>query len=192
MSTISIDAACKMDEICIIVAYNGKWTTNYKYLDHETKVIRVNDEITFEGLVEKIFQVLKLKRGEMEANIWFDTKLVTSKEMLVTNDDEVTTCIYLLKKDSNFKTSHFMVDIVDRSSLSANSSKTELRNYIVCEEEVNSEPQEEGLWEMHIGDKALIIVEPTMEVEYLANKEITVDTGQTSNGKKVRNRGNLL
>ncbi|KAK4361455.1 hypothetical protein RND71_020407 [Anisodus tanguticus] len=177
-----------MDGICIVVAYNGKWTTDNKYLDHETKLILVNDEITFEGLVEKIFQVLKLKRGEIEANIWFDTKLETSKGMLVTNDDEVSTCIYLRKNDSNFKASRFIVDIAERNSLSANSSKTELCDNIVHEEGVNSEPQEEGLWEMHIGHKALIEVEPTMEVEYLKTKEITEDRGHTSNGKKVRRR----
>ncbi|CAN4116726.1 unnamed protein product [Withania somnifera] len=177
-----------MDGICIIVAYNGKWTTNYKYLDHETKLILINDAITFEGLVETIFQVLKLERGEIEANIWFDTKLETSKGMLLTNDDEVTTCIYLLKNDSNFKASRFIVDISERNSLSANCSKTELCNYTVHEEEVNSEPQEEGRWEMHIGDKVLIVVEPTMEVEYLATKEINKYTGQTSNSNKVRKR----
>ncbi|XP_060188987.1 uncharacterized protein LOC132617937 [Lycium barbarum] len=172
-----------MDGICIFVAYNGKWTTDNKYLDHETRLILVREEISFEGLVEKIFQVLKLKRGEIEANIWFDTKLETSKGMRVTNDDEVTTCIYLLKNDSKFRTSRFIVDIVGRNSLSANNSKTEL-----CKEEVNGEPHGEGLWERQIGDKASIVVEPTMKVEYLTTKEKTEDTGQTSNGKKVRKR----
>ncbi|KAH0764991.1 hypothetical protein KY285_000862 [Solanum tuberosum] len=87
----------RMDRVCIYIAYNGKWTTDNKYLDHEIKLILVNDGITFEGLAEKIFQVLKLKVGEIKANIWFDSNLETSKGMQVTNDEEVTTCIYLLK-----------------------------------------------------------------------------------------------
>lgn len=177
-----------MDEICIYIAYNGRWTTNNKYLDHETKLILVNDEITFEVLVEKIFQVLKLKRGDIEVNIWFDTKLETSKGMLVTNDNEVTTCIFLVKNNSSFKTARFIVDIVKRNSLSANSSETELCNNIVHEEVNICISQEEGVWEMHIGDKALIVVEPAMAPEPLTSRKLTEETGQTSNGRNVRKR----
>ncbi|XP_055810202.1 uncharacterized protein LOC129880268 [Solanum dulcamara] len=150
-----------MDRVCIYIAYNGKWTTDYKYLDHEIKLILVNDGITFEGLVEKIFQILKLKTGEIKANIWFDTNLETSKGMLVTNDEEVTTCIYLLKNDPNFKTSRFIVDIAESNSLSS----------------VNIVQQEEMQIER---DEASIPVEPISEFEPLETK--------SSHGMKLRKR----
>ncbi|XP_059316630.1 uncharacterized protein LOC132067424 [Lycium ferocissimum] len=150
-----------MDRVCIYIAYNGKWTTDYKYLDHEIKLILVNDGITFEGLVEKIFQVLKLKMGETKANIWFDTNLGTSKGMLVTNDEEVTTCMYLLKNDPKFKTSRFIVDIEESNSLSA----------------VNIVQQEEMQIER---DEASIPVEPISEFEPLETK--------SSHGMKLRKR----
>ncbi|CAN4124313.1 unnamed protein product [Withania somnifera] len=150
-----------MDRVCIYIAYNGKWTTDNKYLDHEIKLILVNDGITFDGLIEKIFQVLKLKIGEIKANIWFDTNLETSKGMLVTNDEEVTTCIYLLKNDPNFKTSRFVVDIVGSNSLSA----------------VNIVQQEEMQLER---DEASIPVEPISEFESLETK--------SSHGMKLRKR----
>ncbi|KAM3358825.1 putative protein isoform X1 [Capsicum galapagoense] len=140
-----------MDRVCIYIAYNGKWTADNKYLDHEIKLILVNDGITFEGLVEKIFQVLQLKMGEIKANIWFDTNLETSKGMLVTNDEEVTTCIYLLKNDPNFKTSRFIVDIAEGNSLSV----------------VNIVQQEEMQIER---DEASIPVEPISEFEPLETK----------------------
>lgn len=150
-----------MDRVCIYIAYNGKWTTDNKYLDHEIKLILVDDGITFEGLVEKIFQVLKLKMGEIKANIWFESKLETSKGMLVTNDEEVTTCIYLLKNDPNFKTSRFIVDIAESNSLSAVS--------IVQQEEMQIER-----------DEASIPVEPISEFESLETK--------SSHGMKLRKR----
>ncbi|XP_016496730.1 uncharacterized protein LOC107815626 [Nicotiana tabacum] len=165
-----------MDRVCIYIAYNGKWTTDNKYLYHEIKLILVNDGITFEDLVEKIFQVLKLKRGEVQPTIWFDTNLETSKGMLVTNDEEVTTCIYLLKNDPNFKTSRFIVDIAERNSLSARYSKTEEVNIVQHEE-------------MQIDrDEALIPVEPITEFESLATKEKSVDTVQSTHGMKLRKR----
>ncbi|XP_019243448.1 PREDICTED: uncharacterized protein LOC109223538 [Nicotiana attenuata] len=164
-----------MDRVCIYIAYNGKWTTDNKYLYHEIKLILVNDGITFEDLVEKIFQVLKLKRGEVQPTIWFDTNLETSKGMLVTNDEEVTTCIYLLKNDPNFKTSRFIVDMAERNSLSARYSKTEEVNIVQHEE-------------MQIDrDEALIPVEPITEFESLA-KDKSVDTEQSTHGMKLRKR----
>ncbi|KAK4376778.1 hypothetical protein RND71_003074 [Anisodus tanguticus] len=150
-----------MDRVCIYIAYNGKWTKDNKYLDHEIKLLLVNDGITFEGLIEKIYQVLKLKVGETKANIWFDTNLETSKGMLVTNDGEVTTCIYLLKNDPNFKTSRFIVDFAEDNSLSA----------------VNIVQQEEMQIER---DEASIPVEPITEFEPLETK--------SSHGMKLRKR----
>ncbi|XP_049404390.1 uncharacterized protein LOC125867841 [Solanum stenotomum] len=150
-----------MDRVCIYIAYNGKWTTDNKYLDHEIKLILVNDGITFEGLAEKIFQVLKLKVGEIKANIWFDSNLETSKGMQVTNDEEVTTCIYLLKNDPNFKTSRFIVDIAENNSLSV----------------VNIVQQEEMQIER---DETSIPVEPISEFEPLETK--------SSHGMKLRKR----
>ncbi|KAG5630747.1 hypothetical protein H5410_002464 [Solanum commersonii] len=150
-----------MDRVCIYIGYNGKWTTNNKYLDHEIKLLLVNDGITFEGLAEKIFQVLKLKVGEIKANIWFDSNLETRKGMQVTNDEEVTTCIYLLKNDPNFKTSCFIVDITENNSLSAVN--------IVQHEEMQIEREETS-----------IPIEPISEFEPLETK--------SSHGMKLRNR----
>ncbi|KAH0725156.1 hypothetical protein KY284_001021 [Solanum tuberosum] len=151
----------RMDRVCIYIAYNGKWTTNNKYLDHEIKLLLVNDGITFEGLAGKIFQVLKLKVGEIKANIWFDSNLETRKGMQVTNDEEVTTCIYLLKNDPNFKTSCFIVDIAENNSLSAVN--------IVQHEEMQIER-----------DETSIPIEPISEFEPLETK--------SSHGMKLRKR----
>uniref|UniRef100_M1C8C9 Uncharacterized protein n=1 Tax=Solanum tuberosum TaxID=4113 RepID=M1C8C9_SOLTU len=132
---------------------NGLQITN---LDHEIKLLLVNDGITFEGLAKKIFQVLKLKVGEIKANIWFDSNLETRKGMQVTNDEEVTTCIYLLKNDPNFKTSCFIVDIAENNSLSAVN--------IVQHEEMQIER-----------DETSIPIEPISEFEPLETKSSHVE-----------------
>ncbi|KAG5630763.1 hypothetical protein H5410_002480 [Solanum commersonii] len=71
--------------------------------------------------------------------------------MQVTNDEEVTTCIYLLKNDPNFKTSRFIVDIAENNSLSA----------------VNVVQQEKMQIER---DETSIPVEPISEFEPLETK----------------------
>ncbi|XP_075101830.1 uncharacterized protein LOC142177257 [Nicotiana tabacum] len=41
----------RMDTICIIVAFNGRWTADYTYLDHQTKLVLVPEVLqTFDSI----------------------------------------------------------------------------------------------------------------------------------------------
>nr|XP_016513637.1 PREDICTED: uncharacterized protein LOC107830547 [Nicotiana tabacum] len=103
-----------MDTICIIVAFNGKWTADYKYLDHQTKLVLVPEAIRFEDFINQVFEVIELDRDKFKAMIWFDINLGTSKGMLVFKDLDLHTCIELLKSHSLFKGCRFIVDISER------------------------------------------------------------------------------
>ncbi|XP_070005749.1 uncharacterized protein [Nicotiana sylvestris] len=103
-----------MKTICIIVAFNGRWTEDYKYLDHQTKLVLVPEAIRFENFIKQIFEVIELDRHKFEAVIWFDINLGTSKGMLVSKDLDLHTCIELLKIHSLFKGCRFIVDISER------------------------------------------------------------------------------
>ncbi|XP_070047471.1 uncharacterized protein [Nicotiana tomentosiformis] len=103
-----------MDTIYIIVAFNGRWTADYKYLDHQTKVVLVSEAIRFEDFVNQVFEVIELDRGKFEAMIWFDINLGTSKGMLVSKDLDLHTCIELLKSHSLFKGCRLIIDVSER------------------------------------------------------------------------------
>nr|XP_009779422.1 PREDICTED: uncharacterized protein LOC104228637 [Nicotiana sylvestris] len=103
-----------METICIIVAFNGRWTEDYKYLDHQTKLVLVPEAIRFEDFIKLIFEVIELDRHKFEAVIWFDINLGTSKGILVSKDLDLHTCIELLKTHSLFKGCRFIVDISER------------------------------------------------------------------------------
>ncbi|XP_019236226.1 PREDICTED: uncharacterized protein LOC109216517 [Nicotiana attenuata] len=103
-----------METICIIVTFNGRWTEDYKYLDHQTKLVLVPESIRFEDFIKKIFEVIELDRHKFEAVIWFDINLETSKGMFVSKDLDLHTCIELLKTHSLFKGCRFIVDILER------------------------------------------------------------------------------
>ncbi|XP_070017675.1 uncharacterized protein [Nicotiana sylvestris] len=103
-----------METICIIVAFNGRWTEDYKYLDYQTKLVLVPEAIRFQDFIKQIFEVIELDKDKFEAVIWFDINLGTSKGMLVSKDLDLHTCIELLKTHSLFKGCHFIVDISER------------------------------------------------------------------------------
>ncbi|XP_070050966.1 uncharacterized protein [Nicotiana tomentosiformis] len=103
-----------MDTICIIVTFNGRWTADYKYLDHQTKLVLVPEAIRFEDFINQVFEVIELDRDKFEAMIWFDINMGTSKGMLVSKDLYLHTCIELLKSHSLFKGCRFIVDISER------------------------------------------------------------------------------
>ncbi|XP_075076827.1 uncharacterized protein LOC107825130 [Nicotiana tabacum] len=103
-----------METICIIVTFNGRWTEDYKYLDHQTKLVLVPEAILFEDFIKHIFEVIELDRDKFEAVIWFDINLGTSNGMLVSKDLDLHTCIELLKAHSLFKGCRFIVDISER------------------------------------------------------------------------------
>ncbi|XP_070018257.1 uncharacterized protein [Nicotiana sylvestris] len=103
-----------METICIIVAFNGRWTEDYKYLDHQTKLVLVPEAIRFEDFIKQIFEVIELDRHKLEAVILFDINLGTSKGMFVSKDLDLHTCIELLKTHSLFKGCRFIVDISER------------------------------------------------------------------------------
>ncbi|XP_070007281.1 uncharacterized protein [Nicotiana sylvestris] len=103
-----------METICIIVAFNGRWTEDYKYLDHQTKLVIVPEAIRFEDFIKQIFEVIELDKDKFEAVIWFDINLGTNKGMLISKDLDLHTCMELLKSHSLFKGCRFIVDISER------------------------------------------------------------------------------
>ncbi|XP_075101311.1 uncharacterized protein LOC142176883 [Nicotiana tabacum] len=80
-----------METICIIVAFNGRWTEDYKYLDHQTKFFLAPESIQFEDFVKQIFELIELDSEKFEIVIWFDINLGTSKGMLVSKDLDLHT-----------------------------------------------------------------------------------------------------
>ncbi|XP_075076710.1 protein FAR1-RELATED SEQUENCE 4-like [Nicotiana tabacum] len=104
-----------METICIIVAFNGIWTEDYKYLDHQTKLVLVPEPIRFEDFIKQVFEVIELDRDKFEAIIWFDINLGTCKGMIVSKDLDLHTCIELLKSLSLFKGCRFIVDVSERN-----------------------------------------------------------------------------
>nr|XP_016445693.1 PREDICTED: protein FAR1-RELATED SEQUENCE 4-like [Nicotiana tabacum] len=128
-----------MDTICIIVAFNDRWTADYKYLDHQTKLVLVPEAIRFENFINQVFEVIELDRDKFEAMIWFDINLGTSKGMLVSKDLDLHTCIELLKRHSLFKGCRFIVDISERvfgstSTFEHVNIKTQQHNQDKCQQ----------------------------------------------------------
>ncbi|XP_016484967.2 uncharacterized protein LOC107805439 [Nicotiana tabacum] len=74
----------------LIIAFDGKWTPDYKYLDHKTKLLLINDGTSFDEFVNKIFQVIEFDRNKFEATVWLNINLGTSKGIHVTKDEELT------------------------------------------------------------------------------------------------------
>ncbi|XP_070036458.1 uncharacterized protein [Nicotiana tomentosiformis] len=153
-----------MDTICIIVAFNGRWTADYKYLDHQTKLVLVPEAIRFEYFVNQVFDVIELDRDKFEVMIWFDLNLGTSKGMLVYKDLDLRTCIELLKSHSLFKGCRFIVNISERVFFSTSTF-----------EHVNIETQQDNQ------DKCQKI----MEIEVVEPDPIIEEVLQTFNSIQV-------
>nr|XP_016507450.1 PREDICTED: uncharacterized protein LOC107825130 [Nicotiana tabacum] len=95
-----------METICIIVTFNGRWTEDYKYLDHQTKLVLVPEAILFEDFIKHIFEVIELDRDKFEAVIWFDINLGTSNGMLIVKIEKNYDCsVSTMKADQRHATS---------------------------------------------------------------------------------------
>ena len=75
-------------------------------------MILVEDGITYQAFEKEICNALSINTDESEAKIRFDTNLETCRGMMVTNDQELMTCMYLLKNDDNFRKSSFIVEVI--------------------------------------------------------------------------------
>nr|XP_009791172.1 PREDICTED: protein FAR1-RELATED SEQUENCE 4-like [Nicotiana sylvestris] len=96
-----------METICIIVAFNGRWTEDYKYLDHQTKLVLVPEAIRFEDFIKQIFEVIELDRDKFEALTWFDINLGTSKEII---KDSTLFKIVKIEKNHDFSINTMKAD----------------------------------------------------------------------------------
>lgn len=74
-----VNIICRMHTNFFIIIFNEKWTSDYKHLDHNTKPMLVNDGISFDDFIKKIFKAIKLNMNKFEATIWFNINLSTSK-----------------------------------------------------------------------------------------------------------------
>ncbi|XP_070017554.1 uncharacterized protein [Nicotiana sylvestris] len=108
-----------MSSICVVITFNGSWTLDFKYLDHDTKLILLNKHISFNTFLKKISEVANIDSTRYALKIWFDIKLNTSKGMLVTSDEELSTCIHLLTTDSPYKNCHFIIEKIHPSESAA-------------------------------------------------------------------------
>ncbi|XP_070049907.1 uncharacterized protein [Nicotiana tomentosiformis] len=156
-----------MDTICIIVAFNGRWTADYKYLDHQTKLVLVPEAIRFEDFINQVFEVIELDKDKFEAMIWFDINLGTSKGMLVSKDLDLHTCIELLKSHSLFKGYHFIVDVSERVFGSTSTF-----------EHVNTETQQDNQDKCH----------QIMKIDVVEAQPITEEVLQTFDSIQVEGR----
>jgi len=95
----------------LLIAFDGKWTADYKYLDHKTKLLLINDGTSFEEFMSKIFEVMEFNNNKFEAKVWLNINLGTAKGIQVTKDEDLTLCMMLLKNDPYYKGSKFVVEI---------------------------------------------------------------------------------
>ncbi|XP_019250978.1 PREDICTED: uncharacterized protein LOC109229884 [Nicotiana attenuata] len=205
-----------METICIIVAFNGRWTEDYKYLDHQTKLFLVPESIRFEDFTKQIFELIELDREKFEAVIWFDINLGTSKGMLVSKDLDLHTCIELLKTHSLFKSCRFIVDISERVFASTSNehvnTETQHDNQDKCQQimkidMVEAQPlneevlqtfdsiQVEGQSIIEIDDEqasGIQVLESAPVIEEVAEKTCTQITRRRSNLKQKESPTTIL
>lgn len=100
-----------MKKILIYIAYNGRWTSNNKYVDHQVKITMVQEGIGFLELQETIYKELALDSSESSLNILFDTKMDTSRGMTIENDNNVAIYMYMIQNEEEFKRCPLIVEI---------------------------------------------------------------------------------
>ncbi|XP_070043986.1 uncharacterized protein [Nicotiana tomentosiformis] len=206
-----------MDTICIIVAFNGRWTADYKYLDHQTKLVLVPEAIRFEDFINQVFEVIELDRDKFEAMIWFDINLGTSKGMLVSKDLDLHTCIELLKSHPLFKGCRFIVDVSERvfsstSTFEHVNTETQQDNQDKCQQimeidVVEAQPiteevlqifdsiQVEGQSIIEIDNEQALgiqVLESAPVIEGVAEKIFTQLTRRSSNSKQKESPTTIL
>ncbi|XP_070013492.1 uncharacterized protein [Nicotiana sylvestris] len=205
-----------METICIIVAFNGRWTEDYKYLDHQTKLFLAPESIQFEDFVKQIFELIELDSEKFEILIWFDINLGTSKGMLVSKDLDLHTCIELLKTHSLFKSCRFIVDISERVFASTSNehanTKTQHDNQERCQQivevdMVEAQPlneevhqtfdsiQVEGQSIIEIDNEQALgiqVLESAPVIEVVADKTCTQITKRRSNLKQKESPTTIL
>nr|XP_016438170.1 PREDICTED: uncharacterized protein LOC107764142 [Nicotiana tabacum] len=205
-----------METICIIVAFNGRWTEDYKYLDHQTKLFLAPESIQFEDFVKQIFELIELDREKFEIVILFDINLGTSKGMLVSKDLDLHTCIELLNTHSLFKSCRFIVDISERVFASTSNehanTKTQHDNQERCQQivevdMVEAQPlneevhqtfdsiQVEGQSIIEIDNEQVLgvqVLESAPVIEVVADKTCTQITRRRSNLKQKESPTTIL
>uniref|UniRef100_A0A1U7V1V0 Uncharacterized protein LOC104214260 n=1 Tax=Nicotiana sylvestris TaxID=4096 RepID=A0A1U7V1V0_NICSY len=96
-TNIKIDDNNRMETICIIVAFNSRWTEGYKYLDHQTKLFLAPESIQFEDFVKQIFELIELDREKFEIVIWHQA--IANGIIKVYPESHHGICIYHLEQN---------------------------------------------------------------------------------------------
>ncbi|XP_070004930.1 uncharacterized protein [Nicotiana sylvestris] len=60
-----------MSSICAVITFNGSWTPDFKYLDHDTKLILLNKHISFNTFLKKISKVANIDSTRYALKIMF-------------------------------------------------------------------------------------------------------------------------
>ncbi|XP_070025520.1 uncharacterized protein [Nicotiana sylvestris] len=163
----------------LLIAFDGKWTADFKYLDHKTKLLLINDGTSFEESMSKIFEVMEFNNNKFEAKAWLNINLGTAKGIQVTKDEDLSLCMMLLKNNPYYKSSKFIFEISEipdqqpESSAIMEIDNHQLlhRNTYVPEEQVLlisevAEEQEMPIYDITMQNEIVIPVED-QEIESL-------------------------
>ena len=61
----------KMDTTLLVITFNGRWTSAYQYIDHDTKVILWSHNASFNDFLSKIYEVSLTELNKFEIDVWF-------------------------------------------------------------------------------------------------------------------------
>ncbi|PON74385.1 hypothetical protein PanWU01x14_052170 [Parasponia andersonii] len=113
-----------MDQIIVFIVYGGRWDDNNKYVDHQVKIIMVQEGITYTSLTEKICKELGSDPTMKSIKMSFDPKLGTSRGIAIENDENVAVFLYLIQNDLDFKRCPLVVEIEEKSQSTTISEPT--------------------------------------------------------------------
>ncbi|XP_019242449.1 PREDICTED: uncharacterized protein LOC109222558, partial [Nicotiana attenuata] len=170
----------------LIIAFDGKWTADYKYLNHKTKLLLINDGTSFEEFLRKIFDVIELDNKKFQANVWLNINLGTSKGIEATKDEDLIMCMILLKNDPYYKDSKFVVEISEKPDqqlegnaimeidnqqlLHSNTYGPEEQVLLISQVE---EEQENPIYDITM-EKEIVIPVEDQHIESLQNKNVMI------------------
>ncbi|PON51184.1 hypothetical protein TorRG33x02_311980 [Trema orientale] len=139
---ILIVSKADMDQIIVFIVYGGRWDDN-KYVDHQVKIIMVQEGTTYTSLTEKICKELGSDPTMKSIKMSFDPKIGTSRGIAIENDENVAVFLYLIKNDPEFKRCPLVVEIEEKSqsptksepTTNQTSSNVKVKDYGVVKEE---------------------------------------------------------
>ncbi|GMN54154.1 hypothetical protein TIFTF001_023278 [Ficus carica] len=147
-----------MDEVCILVKYNGQWAGTLRYVGGEMKGILVPETATYVGLIELVRSAIGI-RGPAKTIVMRYGVELGMPLVRIQYDTDVKFYTQLKKKDVHVLSKFTItIDVLDKSAAEARPPEVGESNHIDVQRSREGRQSDEAM--QHVDDNSLIILPP--------------------------------